>query len=103
LFYSVVLDVQLLVGVSLLLLSPLVRTAVAGFAAMGSERVRFILVEHVPLMVLAVVLAHVGGIVARKASNDDARHRRSAIWYTLATLAVVLAVPWWRPLFPGLG
>jgi hypothetical protein len=58
-------------------------------------------------MLLAVILAHVGGVMARRAAGDTAKFRQQAVWFTLAVLAVLLAIPWpWlsygRALFPGL-
>ena len=46
-----------------------------------------------------LILAHIGSAVARKGTDDAAKHRRAAIWYTLTILAIVLAIPWSRPLF----
>jgi hypothetical protein len=37
--------------------------------------------------------------MARKGADDAAKHRRAAIWFTLAALAIVIATPWFRPLF----
>jgi len=54
-------------------------------------------------MLAAVILAHVGSALSRRATDDAARHKRAAIFYTLSLAAVLLAVPWSRPLFPGLG
>lgn len=99
LFFTMALDLQLLLGLALSLLSPLTRAAFADLgAAMGSDELRFLVAEHIPLMVLVVVLAHVGAVVSRKAADDRARHRRAALWYAVSALLMLLATPWWRPL-----
>ncbi|MNX92158.1 hypothetical protein D3C86_1242860 [compost metagenome] len=96
------LDLQFLLGIVLYFgLSPVTRTALSNMkAAMKEPSLRFFAVEHSFLMLVAVVLAHVGSVMVKKASND-AKFRTAAIWYTLSTLAVLFAIPWWRPLLPG--
>lgn len=101
--FSVALDLQVLLGVVLAVVSPLIRNALPGLgAAMAEPHLRFFLVEHIPVMLIALVLVHVGSRQARAASDDRMKHRRAALMYTLALVAVVVAMPWWRPLLPGL-
>lgn len=96
------LDLQVLVGLVLYFaLSPVTRAAMANMkAAMKDSALRFFVVEHTFLMVVAVILAHVGSVMVKKASNE-AKFRTAAIWYTLATVAILAGIPWWRPLVPG--
>lgn len=102
-FFSVALDMQLLLGVVLAFISPLLQNALFGLrVAMEAPYLRFFLVEHLPLMLIAIVLVHVGSGLARSAADDRMKHRRAALMYTLAVLAVVVAIPWWRPVLPGL-
>jgi hypothetical protein len=104
LLFVVGMDLQALSGLLLMVMSPLVRAAVGRLSqGLQAGEARFLLVEHVPLTVLALVLAHAGSAVTRRVRDDRARHRRAAILFGLASLALVLAVPWWRPLLPGLG
>ena len=103
---TIVLDVQFLLGVLLYgVLSPFTAEAMRDFgAAMRSPGLRFFAVEHVTLMLAALVLVHVGRILARKAATVDAKRMRLLICFGLATLLMVLAIPWpgmaaGRPLF----
>lgn len=104
-FYTISLDVQILIGLLLYFaFSPITQSALRDFgAAMSSDGLRFFALEHVLYMVLAVVLAHVGAITARRAEGDKAKHRRTAIWFSLSLIALLLGMPWFRPLLPGLG
>lgn len=99
-WFTISMDVQLLVGLVLyLVLSPLTTSAFGNMGeVMGNSALRFFVVEHSFLMVLAVVFAHVGTSLVRRAATDQARFRRGAIWYSLAILSVVAAIPWDRPL-----
>jgi hypothetical protein len=86
--------------------SPLTRAGFAGDAsAMSDPVLRFFLVEHLSVMLVAVVLTHMGRALSRRASGEAAKHQRAAIFYTLAMLAVLISIPWpfqvfGRPLNP---
>ncbi len=97
------MDLQLVLGLLLYVVSPIVRTGLGDMgAAMADTQVRFFVVEHISIMIVAVVFAHVGSATARRAPDHRGRYTRSALWFGLSTLAVLFAIPWWRPLFPGL-
>jgi Ca2+/Na+ antiporter len=103
-FYSVSLDIQLLLGLLLYFVySPITKTAFKDFgAAMASADLRFFALEHILMMVLAVVFAHVGVASAKRAEEPLLKHRRTAIWFTLSLIVILLGMPWFRPLLPGL-
>jgi uncharacterized membrane protein len=100
LIFTISLDVQVLLGLLLyVVFSPLTTAAFANFgAAMADSEMRFWLVEHISVMVVALVLAHIGRSRAKKAVGDTAKYKQIAIFFTLALLAVLLAIPWARPL-----
>lgn len=103
-WFTMALDIQLLVGLVLyFVLSPLTTAAMANMgAAMSDSTLRFFAVEHSLMMVVAVVLAHVGAVLVRRATTDAARFRRGAIWFTLTVLIIAASIPWDRPLLRGL-
>ena len=102
LYFTISMDVQLLLGLLLyVVLSPITTAAFSDFgAAMGDPTVRFWLVEHIFMMIVAVILAHVGRTLSKKAATDVSKHQRAAIFFTLAIVAVLAAIPWFRPLLP---
>lgn len=99
--FTIVFDVQVLVGLLLYVwLSPITTNAFGDMgAAMGDSGVRFFLVEHSLLMIVAAVLVHIGAARARKTGAP----LQAAIFYTLGLVAVLAAIPWGRALFPGMG
>jgi Na+/proline symporter len=99
-FLSISIDLQLLVGLMLyVFLSPATRAAFQNFGgAMSNEVLRFWAVEHVSLMIVALALIHAGRAMSRKAEETMKKHRRAAIFYGLATLIILFAIPW--PFFP---
>lgn len=103
-FFGIGMDIQLLLGLILyFFLSPTTTAALRDFgAAMSNDQARFFALEHILYMFVAVVVVHIGSVMARRAKEPVARHRLAAIWFSLAALILVIAIPWWRPLFPGL-
>jgi hypothetical protein len=102
----IALDVQFLLGFALyLVLSPNTQAIFADFgAAMRDPVARFWAVEHVTLMLFAVVMAHLGRVLARRAAAPAAKRKRLLVCFVLSTIAMVAATPWpgmasGRPLF----
>ena len=106
LIFMIVLDLQLLLGLVLYFgLSPFTPAAFDNFgAAMRNPVARFWAVEHIALMLLAVVLAHLGRVLARKARTSQSKRLRLLVCFGLATIAMFAGTPWpgmsvVRPLF----
>jgi heme A synthase len=100
------LDVQLLLGLWLYLaLSPFtagVRSNVD--VVMADPTLRFWNVEHPAMMLVAVMLVHIGRVLARKAATARARRWRLLVCFGTATLLMIAGLPWFdlarrRPLF----
>jgi hypothetical protein len=103
------LDVQLLLGLLLyFVLSPNMRAILDNFGgAMKDPALRFWAVEHTASMFAAIALAHVGRVLARKATTPAAKRTRLLICFGLATLLIIIGMPWpgrpgGRELFRGL-
>jgi len=99
LVYTALMDAQLLLGLLLMILSPLVQSALGNLgAAMQNSQTRFFIVEHWVLMLAAVVLAHLGGARIKKVADGALKQRQALTWYGLSVALMLLAIPWWRPL-----
>ena len=95
LLFTVMLDVQVLLGLLLYLwLSPITHQAFGDIgAAMKDASLRFWVVEHIFGMVIALALAHVGRVRIRK--TDPARRPRvAAIFFGLTLVVIVASIPW---------
>lgn len=98
------LDMQFILGIILEFLSPIVKAAFADFGgAMKVQELRFFAVEHIFAMLIAVVLAHVGSVRAKRATDDRLKYSRMLIWYSASFIVMLAGIPWWRPLFRGMG
>lgn len=95
-WFTTLLDVQLLVGILLyFFLSPTTTAAMRNFGgAMSNNAARFFAVEHVALMFVAAALAHIGRSRIRKISEPIQKHRRALIFFGLALLVILAAIPW---------
>ncbi|MFV0268576.1 MAG: hypothetical protein ACK5HT_15730 [Draconibacterium sp.] len=94
-------DLQFLVGLVLYaFVSPITKAAFQNFgAAMKNPDLRFYTVEHILLMVVALVLIHIGRSKSKKASSPEKKHRTAAIFYTLSLVLILAGIPWSRALF----
>ncbi len=100
--FTISMDVQVLLGLLLyFVFSPVTKAGFSDFGgAMSDSGVRFFLVEHSFLMIVALALAHIGRSRAKKADTAVAKFKNTAIFFGLSLLAVIVAIPWWRPLLP---
>ena len=100
-FFTIALDVQFLLGVILLL----TLNVFSDFGAtMRDPIARFYTVEHETIMIVAIALAHVGRVRARKAATPAAARTQSIIFFGVSTLLLLAGTPWPgmhdnRPLF----
>jgi uncharacterized membrane protein YozB (DUF420 family) len=101
-----VLDLQMLLGLLLyLVVSPNMAEIRANFSASMKDPVaRFWAVEHITMMIAAVVLVHVGRVLGRKATTPESKRMKQFICFGIATTLMLLSIPWpgmraGRPLF----
>jgi uncharacterized membrane protein len=102
-YVSITIDIQILLGLILYFISPLTKLALSNFGtAMQVVELRFFTLEHVFYMLLALLFAHLGSILPKRAAEAIAKHKWAAIFFSLTVLFILLGIPWGRPLFPGL-
>ena len=106
LILMITLDVQMLLGLIMYFaVSPTMAAIRADFgAAMKDPAARFWAVEHITMMLGAVVITHVGRVLARKSANAESRKMKLFVCFGIATAMMFLAIPWpglraGRPLF----
>jgi hypothetical protein len=93
---------QLLIGLVLYLKSPTAtyfRTAPAD--AMQYSEYAFFGLYHIVVMVVAIVLVTIGSATAKRGQTDGEKHKKILVWYGIAALLILLAIPWpFHPLAP---
>lgn len=103
-FLGAAMDTQLLLGIILWIFGNWGIKAFDLPSADGANRmaVLFFALEHTFTMIVAVTLVHIGTVKSRKAETAVNKHKWAAVFFTIAILLVLLAVPWTqRPLLPG--
>ena len=100
LLLTIFFDIQFLVGLILYaFVSPTTKAAFADFgAAMKDTTLRFYAVEHILMMIIALALVHIGRAKSKKAATPVKKHRTAVIFYGIALVVVLAAIPWDRAL-----
>ncbi len=100
----ILMDVQLIIG--LLLYFFFSQTTKAGFSdwkiAMKNKELRFFLVEHITIMLLATISFHIANIVLKR--NYTQKRKLSLMMgiYFFILILFIIGIPWFRPIFRGI-
>jgi hypothetical protein len=87
LVYIIAIDVQALVGIVLWIAEQ--RWAIEAVDPYS----RFIRAEHPAMMILAVIVAHVGQVLSRRAKTDKGAARAVAIAIAISLVLVIVGIP----------
>ena len=92
------MDLQFLTGLVLYFyLSPVTKIAFSDMgAAMKNPDLRFYAVEHLTMMLIAIVLVHIGRAKSKKAIPDVSKFKIASIYFLIALGVMVVAIPWSR-------
>jgi hypothetical protein len=86
---------QFLLGIVLYFISPIVQTARADMGeAMKDDLLRFFAVEHVTIMLIAVIAITVGRIWSKKAKLDSQKFSRALVCYSIGLVLIIAGIPW---------
>ena len=88
LFAMVFLHIQILIGVLLYFQSG------KGFASKDPDQIRFYVMEHLTMMLIAVVLVTIGRKKAEKALAPIVKHQKIIVFYSIALLLILASIPW---------
>jgi hypothetical protein len=83
--------IQILLGIVLYFISPKVAFS---SESMNSPIIRFFTLEHSVMMILAVAFLTIGSISARKTVSNKIKAKRIFIWFLIALLVILAAIPW---------
>lgn len=95
LFFMIFMDIQFLVGIVLYFTSGWSSQWKSGMqSVMSQSYTRFFTVEHATMMILAWILVHIGRAMVKKGSSDAEKHKKALIFFGVALLLILLAIPW---------
>lgn len=90
LFTMISTHTQLLIGLVLYFLSPWVDLG----DMMKDSITRFYTMEHTLMMVIAIVLITIGHSKSKKAADGAAKFKAISVFYLIALLIILAAIPW---------
>lgn len=95
LFTVISAHTQLLIGLALYFISPIVKTGLANMGSAMKDRIlRFYTVEHISMMIIAIALITIGSVAAKRAQEETKKHKRVFILFLLALLVIFASIPW---------
>ncbi|MEJ5056122.1 hypothetical protein WH223_17885 [Sphingobacterium sp. MYb382] len=87
--------IQLLIGLSLYSLSPIVNYFLQNFKeGVHLREIRFFGMEHSLMMVIGVILISVATIKLKAKNNDRDKFKTILIWYSIALFIIFTSIPW---------
>jgi hypothetical protein len=87
--------IQLVIGICLYFISPVVRYFLNYFKeAVHQREIRFFGMEHITMMVIAIVLLTIGSAKTKRKTSDQQKFKTMAIWFTIALLIIFSSIPW---------
>lgn len=97
---------QLVIGLYLYFISPISSYFLSHFSEGIHEReLRFFGMEHVFVMVIAIVLITIGNSKIKNAQTDNRKFKLQFVWFGIGLILIISSIPWSfsplisRPLF----
>lgn len=92
---ATVAHIQLVLGIGLYFISPVVAYFLHNFRTAVHERaIRFFGMEHITMMLVGIIIITVGSVKAKRKKTDKEKFKTAAIWFTVALLIILSSVPW---------
>ncbi len=92
---ATIAHIQLIAGMILYIQSPVTSYFWRNFAeAIRQVNTTFFGLVHISLMLLAIVLITIGSALAKRKQSDPEKFRTMLIWFSVALLIILLAIPW---------
>lgn len=99
-FTVIFTHIQFILGIVLYFVSPRVTAFLDNVGAgMKDKDLRFVGMEHALLMLIAVVFITIGSAKSKRQATDKGKFKTMAIWFTVALLLILFAIPWSMPHF----
>lgn len=87
--------IQLLLGLWLYFISPLVEYFVHNFKRAVHQRdTRFFGMEHSLMMLIAIIIITIGSAKAKRKQTDDEKFKTIVIWFGIGLFIILTSIPW---------
>jgi len=105
---ATILHIQFLLGVTLYIISPLVNYFWQNPSeAIHEHEIRFFGMEHITIMLIAIVVVTIGSAKAKRKVEDLEKFKTMTIWFSVGLFLILTSIPWEfspftsRPYFRG--
>lgn len=87
--------IQLMIGLTLYLQSPIIKYFWKHSKELtGNLDLVFFGLIHIVLMLTAIIIITIGSALAKRQSDDKEKFRTILVWFSIALLIIVIAIPW---------
>ena len=93
---------QLLIGLILYFISPAVDEAFRSGMVMKNADYRFVAVEHIAVMIIAIALIQTGRTLSKKAADAISKHKIALRYFIIGMVLILSRIPWHKALFAGM-
>ena len=92
---ATIAHIQLIIGLWLYFISPLVDYFIHNFSdAMHQRDSRFFGMEHITMMLIAIVIISLGSGKAKRRKTDYDKFKTMTVWYAIALFVILINIPW---------
>ncbi|WP_417589922.1 hypothetical protein [Owenweeksia hongkongensis] len=92
---ATIVHIQMLLGLALYFISPMVEYFLANLPeAMHEREIRFFGMEHITIMIIAVVVITMGSAKAKRKVDDLEKFKTMAIWFSIGLFLILTSIPW---------
>ena len=102
LIFVIFCHTQLLIGLILYFISPVVSEALNSGMVMKNPAYRFVAVEHIATMIIAIALIQIGRTLSKKATDAASKHKKAIIYFGIGLLLILSRIPWNKAMLPGM-
>ncbi|MBT30374.1 MAG: hypothetical protein CMO01_12005 [Thalassobius sp.] len=86
---------QLILGLWLYFISPIISYFYSNFStAVHQREMRFFGMEHITVMLVAIVVITIGSAKAKRKPDDTAKFKTMAIWFSIGLFLILTSIPW---------
>lgn len=95
---ATIAQIQLLLGLTLYGISPVVEDFLHHFREAVHERqLRFFGMEHITMMLIAITVITLGSVKTSRKTDDRDKFKTMAFWFTVGLFLILISIPWGFP------
>lgn len=92
---ATIAHIQLVLGLWLYFISPVTDYFLHNFKdAVHQRDIRFFGMEHITMMLIAIVVITIGSAKTKRRQTDIEKFRTMAIWFSIGLFIILISIPW---------